>query len=60
MQSSDLSGDAVLDEPLHVGHFAGVHERADDLPIRRIPPYQENLGRGHGPLYWEEEYCSKT
>ncbi len=42
MQGGDLPGDAVLDQALDVGHFAGVHERMDDLPVGGIPPDQEN------------------
>ena len=37
---------AVFDEPLDVGHFAGIHERMDDLPIGRIPSDQQNFTRG--------------
>jgi hypothetical protein len=43
MQSGDLPRHAVFDEALDVGHFAGIHERTDDLPIRGIPSDKENF-----------------
>jgi len=48
MERGDLPPGAVLHEALHVGHFAGVDERLDDLPVGGIPPDQQNFTRCHG------------
>ena len=34
---------APFDQPLDVGHFARIHERMDDLPVRGVPSDQERL-----------------
>ena len=47
MQRGDLPRGAVFDQALDVGHFAGVHERTDDLPVGGVPPDQKNFTRGH-------------
>jgi hypothetical protein len=48
MQGGDLPGGAVFDEAADVGHFAGIHEGMDDLPVGGIPPDQKDFTWGHG------------
>ena len=46
MQRGNRSRGAIPDEALDIGHFSGVHEGMDDLPVGGIPADQEDLGRG--------------
>ena len=46
MERRDLPCSAVFDEALDVGHFAGIDQRMDRLPVRGIPSDQENFTRG--------------
>ena len=47
LEGGDVAPDALPEEAGEVGHFPGIQQRLDDLPVRRIPPDQQDLaGRG--------------
>ena len=45
LEGGDVAHDALLDETGEVGHFSGVEQRMDDLPVGGIPADEENFAR---------------
>ena len=45
LEGGDVTHDAALKEAGEVGHFPGVEQRVDDLPIGGVPSDEEDLAR---------------
>ena len=45
LEGGDVAHDALLQEAGEVGHFPGVEQRVDDLPIGGVPADEQDLAR---------------
>ena len=48
LEGGDVSHDAFFKKAREVGHFAGVEQRVDDLPVRGVPADEQDLASGGG------------
>jgi hypothetical protein len=45
LEGGDVAHDALLKEADEVGHFPGVEQRVDDLPVGGVPADEEDFAR---------------